>query len=226
MKNQTELFSIFQKFHVEVQTQFHTSIRILRSDNAKEYLSRPFSSFMSSYEILYQPSCAYTPQHNGVAKHKNRHLVETTRTLLFHHKVPQCFWGTATLAACYLINRMPSSILHDEIPHSILFQTNLSSAFPLIFFLFYLFCFHILTLRQDKLLAKAMKCVFLGYSQLQRGYSYYSPDTHRYFASANVTFFENSSMFPITHTPSSDVIYLPLLYLVLDTSPVPLATPP
>ena len=35
---------------------------------------------------------------------KNCHLVETAHTLLLHHKVPQRFWGDATLAACYLIN--------------------------------------------------------------------------------------------------------------------------
>ena len=33
-------------------------------------------------------------------------------------------------------------------------------------------------------------------------------------------------MFPITHPPSSDVISLPLLYPVSNTSLVPLATPP
>ena len=38
MKTQAKLFSTFQKFHVKVQTQFNTSIRILRSDNAKEYI--------------------------------------------------------------------------------------------------------------------------------------------------------------------------------------------
>ncbi|RVX04551.1 Retrovirus-related Pol polyprotein from transposon RE1 [Vitis vinifera] len=31
------------------------------------------------------------------------------------------FGGDAVLTACYLINRMPSSILHDQIPHSLLF---------------------------------------------------------------------------------------------------------
>ena len=59
-------------------------------------------------------------------------------------------------------------------------------------------------------------CLF-GYSQLQRGYRYYSPDTHRYFVSTNVTFFDNSSMFHINHPPSSDVISLPLLYPVPNT---------
>ena len=71
-----------------------------------------------------------------------------------------------------------------------------------------------------------MKCVFLGYSCLQRGYRCYSPDTHRYFVYIDVTFFENSSMFPTTYPPCSDVISLSLLYLVLDTSSVPSATPP
>ena len=88
MKTQTELFSIFQKFHAEIRTQFNTFIRFLRSDNAKEYFSMSFSSFMSSHGILHQSSRAYTPQHNGVVGHKNRHLVEIARTLLLRHKVP------------------------------------------------------------------------------------------------------------------------------------------
>ena len=113
MKTRVELFSIFQKFNAEICTQFNTYIRILRSDNAKEYFSTSLSSFMSSHGILHQSSCAYTPQQNGVAERKNRHLVETTRTLLLHHKVPQRFWRDAILASCYLINRMPSSDLHD-----------------------------------------------------------------------------------------------------------------
>ncbi|KAJ9689323.1 hypothetical protein PVL29_014817 [Vitis rotundifolia] len=88
---------------------------------------------------------------------------------------------------------MPSSILHDQIPHSLNFPTQ-----PLYFLprVFGYTCFvRTLTLRQDKLSAKATKCIFLGYSRLQKGYRCYSPDTHRYFLSADVTFFEDSSFF-------------------------------
>ena len=74
-ETQVELFSIFQKFHVEICTRFNTSIRILRGDNAKEYFYTSFSYFMSSHGILHQSSCAYTPQQNGVVERKNRHLV-------------------------------------------------------------------------------------------------------------------------------------------------------
>ena len=151
MKTQAKLFFIFQMFHVEVRTQFNTPICILRSANAKEYLSRPFSSFMSSHGILHQSSCAYTSQQYQVAERKNRHLVEIVGTIR----------GDATLAACYLINHMPSSVLHNQILHLILCPNQ-----PLYYLPPHVFgcvCFvHILTPGQDKLLAKAMKCVFLS----------------------------------------------------------------
>ena len=91
MKSQVELFSVFKKFFVEICNQFNTYIRILHSDNALEYLSAHFSSFLSSYRIIHQSSCAYTPQQNRVAEHKNRHLVETAHTLLLQQTVPQHF---------------------------------------------------------------------------------------------------------------------------------------
>ncbi|RVX06403.1 Retrovirus-related Pol polyprotein from transposon RE1 [Vitis vinifera] len=138
-----------------------------------DYSRSPFTSFMSHHGILHQSSCAHTPQQNGVAERKNRHLVETTRTILLHSNVPFRFWGDAVLTACYLINRMPSSVLHDQIPHSLLFPDQ-----PLYFLpprVFGCTCFvHILTLGQDKLSSKAMKYLFLGYSRLQKGYRCYS----------------------------------------------------
>jgi len=71
---------------------------------------------MASKGIIHQSSCAHTPQQNGVAERKNRHLIETARTLLIHMNVPLYLWGDAVLTACYLINRMPSSVLNFKIP--------------------------------------------------------------------------------------------------------------
>jgi len=66
---------------------------------------------MKSHDILHQTSCTYTPQQNEVAKCKNKHLVETTCTLLIHGGVPQLFQSDAILSVCYLINCMPYSVL-------------------------------------------------------------------------------------------------------------------
>ena len=184
---------------------------MLRSDNAKEYFSAPFISFMSQHEILHQSSCAQTPQQNGVAKRKNRHLIETTCTFLLHYHVPFRFWENTVFTACYLINRMPSSVLHDQIPHSLLFPDQ-----PLYFLpprVFGCTCFvHILTPGQDKLSAKNTKYIFLGYSRLPKGYRCYSPQTHRYFLSADVTFFENSPFFSSSESlPVTEVLPFPII---------------
>ena len=80
--------------------------------------------------MIHQTSYAYTPQHNGVAECKNRHLVEITRTILLHHHVLQHLWGDAIFTACYLINCMPSSVLQDQVPHSLIFSNQPLFVFP------------------------------------------------------------------------------------------------
>ena len=108
---------------------------------------------------------------------------------------------------------MSSSVLHDQIPHSIIFSNQPLFCLPTRVFGCVYFI-HILTPGQDKLSAKATKCVFLGYSQLQTGYRCYPTDTNRYFISADVTFFEGSSFFSSEEPPHvSDVLHVPLVLL-------------
>ena len=109
---------------------------------------------------------------------------------------------------------MPFSVLGDQVPYSLLFpnQPLFVSLHGCTFFV------HTLALGQDKLSDKAIKCIFLGYSHLQRGYRCYSPDTHRYFIFADVTFFEHSSLL-FTIPPSSlEVLSPPLIFPILALS--------
>jgi len=82
MKNCSTLFTIFQSFYNEAKNQFGDFVHTFRSDNTHEYLSLSFQNFMDSHGILHQISYAYTPQNNGVAKCKNKHLIKTTRIML------------------------------------------------------------------------------------------------------------------------------------------------
>lgn len=119
---------------------------------------------------------------------KNRHLLDTARTLLLHHHVPFCFWADAVLAACYLINRMPSSVIDNKIPHECLFPTDPLSQLSLR--VFGCTCFvHDHSPGRDKLSPRAIKCVFLGYSRVQKGYKCFDHVSRRYHFSVDVTFF-------------------------------------
>ena len=52
----------------------------------------------------------------------------------------------------------------------------------------------------------------MGYFRLQKGYHCYSSETHRYFLSADVTFFEDSPFFSTSESlPISEVLPLPII---------------
>ena len=77
MKSRSKLFfSHFSAFCAEIQTQFHVSTQTLISDNAKQYLSKPFQSIMLQHDILHQTSCVDTPSQNGVVERKNIHFLK------------------------------------------------------------------------------------------------------------------------------------------------------
>nr|XP_027188949.1 leucine-rich repeat extensin-like protein 3 [Cicer arietinum] len=104
---------------------------------------------------------------------------------------------------------MPSSALDNKVPHSILFPgTPLHSLPPRVFGST---CFvHNLTPGLDKLSARSLKCVFLGYHRSQKGYRCYSPTLRRYLISVDVTFFESVTYYESLPDPLSATIPLDL----------------
>lgn len=83
MKTKYEVESIFKTFFQMIQTQFQVKIKLFRSDNGREYFNKHLSKFFLENDIIHQSSSVDTPQQNGVAKQKNRHLLEVARALLF-----------------------------------------------------------------------------------------------------------------------------------------------
>ena len=118
----------------------------------------------------------------GLPREKNRHLLETTRALLFEKQVPKDYWGEAVLTAAHLINRLPSRVLGNKTPISVLSQFypefNKSNHFPPKIFGSVSYV-HIHTQNRGKLGPRAVKCVFLGYSSTQKGYKCYHPNSKK-----------------------------------------------
>ena len=92
LRSKSEVFRTFTEFLAYVDNQFSTSIKTLRTDSGGEYLSTEFQAFLASKGIIHQRSCPSTPQQNGVAERKNRHLLDVVRTLLLESSIPSMFW--------------------------------------------------------------------------------------------------------------------------------------
>ena len=108
LKQKFDVGIVIPNFHSMVQNQFRVQIKSFRTDNARDYFNQILSPYFQSQGILHDSSCVNTPQHNGVAKRKIGHLLNTTRALLFQGNAPKSCWGGAILTATYLINRIPS----------------------------------------------------------------------------------------------------------------------
>ncbi|RVW64339.1 Retrovirus-related Pol polyprotein from transposon RE1 [Vitis vinifera] len=76
MKEKSEVGSIFKFFHSMIQTQFQAKIQVFRTDNAREYFNVILGNYLLENGIIHQSSCIDTPQQNGIAERKNRHLLE------------------------------------------------------------------------------------------------------------------------------------------------------
>ncbi|KAL0318213.1 UNVERIFIED_CONTAM: Retrovirus-related Pol polyprotein from transposon RE1 [Sesamum calycinum] len=176
LKNRSQVPTIITSFYNEIYTQFSVNIRILRTDNALEFAQKSVSDFCNSKGILHQTSCPYTSQQNGVAERKHRHLLDVARTIITHMHVPKSYWGDAVLTACFLINRMPSTVLNGDTPYSCLFPDK--PLFGIAPRVFGCACFvHIHSPNLDTLSPRSVKCIFLGYSRTQKGYRCYDPQS-------------------------------------------------
>ncbi|RVW71043.1 Retrovirus-related Pol polyprotein from transposon RE1 [Vitis vinifera] len=155
--------------------------------------------FLAQEGIVHLSSCVDTPQQNGIAERKNRHLLEVARSLMFSMNVPKLFWGQAILTAAYLINRMPSKVLKFQTPCQTLLKsfptTRLISTVPPKIFGCSAFV-HINQQHRSKLDPRSLMCIFLGYSSNQKGYKCYSPVTRKFYNSMDVTFFETQPYYP------------------------------
>ena len=120
LKHKDEVFATFHLFHTMIQTQFSEKIKILRSDNGGEYVNQQFRTYLDNHGILHETSCSQTPQQNGTAERKNRHILETARALLIGAHMPNKYWSDAVTTVVYLLNRMPTKTLQFQTPLKVL----------------------------------------------------------------------------------------------------------
>ena len=212
MKHKSQVRDLLVNFINMVENQFNYKVRIIRSDNGLEF---KIHNFYATKGIIHQTSCVNTPQQNGVAERKHRHLLNMARALLIQASLPKYFWGDAILASAYLINRTPTPILKGKSPYEKLFNKIPTYSHLRVFGCL---CF-VSTHSQNisKFDPRASRCIFIGYPYGQKGYRVFDLAKRQIIVSRDVIFFEKNFPFPnntlhdqhhtsffwdTTHTPS------------------------
>jgi histone deacetylase 1/2 len=126
------------------------------------------NSFFQRISIAHHVSCPHAHQQNGSTECKHHHIVEVGLSFLAHASMPLKLWDEAFVTATYLINRLPSNVIHGQTPLERLYKhkpdyTSLRT--------FGCACWsNLRPFNSRKLQFWSKQCVFLGYSNMHKGY--------------------------------------------------------
>jgi hypothetical protein len=116
LKAKGEAFEKFKQYKALVENEIGHKIKVLRSDNGGEFVSKKFDAFLAGCGIQRQTSAPYSPQQNGVAESANRTIMECARSMILAQGLELEFWGEVVNTAVYIKNRCPTKSLDSKTP--------------------------------------------------------------------------------------------------------------
>lgn len=172
--------------------------------------------------IYHRISYPYTPQKNGRAKCRHRHIAETGLSILFHAHALASLWFDAFATTIYVINRIPSSLLNEKSPYEVLFHLapNYGTFKPFGCRIFP----YLLDYAKHKLAPNSRPCIFLGYNSANKGFRCFDHISFKVFISRHAHFHERN--FPFSSNNTSLSPELSTFSFLDDIPPLPHAVLP
>jgi transposase InsO family protein len=106
LQDKSETQEVLKKFLKRVENEFGAKVKKIRSDNSTKFKNTQVENFLDEEGIKHEFSAPYTPQQNGVAKRKNRTLIEMARNILDDYKTLDRFWTEVVNTTCHATNHL------------------------------------------------------------------------------------------------------------------------
>jgi len=174
-----------------VETQSEHKIKVFRSNNGGEYISKGFERFLRAHGIEKQTSTPYRPQQNGMAERANCTLVKMARSMLHAQNLKKSLWAEVVVNAAYTRNRCPSRALPSITPKEAWSGRKLYISQLRVFG-----CIAYAMVpdeKRGKLDAKGTKCLFLGYCEGSKAYRLMCVQSKKIIKCRDVEFMEDST---------------------------------
>lgn len=206
-KKKSDALSVVPNFFKYVDTQFGTSIKCFRYDNATEL---SFTEFFQSKGVIHQYSWVEWPKQNSIVERKHQHLLNVAQALLFQSRVPITSWGECILTACHLINRTLSLVVSWQTPFFRLYKENIDYSRLRVFGSL---CFVSTSAsNRSKFHPRAIPSVFFGYPQGIKGYKLFDIEHKCLFVSIMLFFMRILFHFTVLQFEMMLLIYFQTLF--------------
>ncbi|GKA65089.1 hypothetical protein Tco_0764796 [Tanacetum coccineum] len=151
-----------------------------------------YSRFSWVFFLTTKDETTRSPQQNGVAKRKNKTLIEAARTMLADSKLPTTFWAEVVYTAYYVENRVLIVKPHNKTPYELFrgFKPAIGFMKP--------FGCHVTILNTldnlGKFDGKSDEGFFVGYSLSSKAFRVYNIRTRKVQENLHIGFLENKPM--------------------------------
>ncbi|CAI7798060.1 unnamed protein product [Closterium sp. NIES-54] len=207
---------------LQLRDRFQSDFLVLRlhSDQGGEFSSDLLAAYCTEHGIRQTFTLPASPQQNGVAERRIGLVMEIARTSLIHAAAPHFLWPFAVQYAAHQLHLWPRVSAPETSP-TLLWTGQVGDASR---FRVWGACAFVRDTTADKLSARAVPCVFLGFVPDAPGWRFYHPTSRRVFASQDVTFDESVPfyrLFPYRTAPLPP----PPLFLTPGAPPVDAVEP-
>ncbi|CAI7843832.1 unnamed protein product [Closterium sp. NIES-54] len=176
-------------FRLQLRERFGQDLPVLRLhlDRGGEFSSSLLQDFCRGEGILQSFTLPNSPQQNGIVERRIGLVMEVARTSMIHAAAPHFLWSFAVRYGAHQLNLWPRVYLPETLPtlrwtgkvgDVSVFRVWGSRAFDR-------------DTSADKLSARAISCVFLGFVPDAPGWQFYHPTLRRVLPSHDVTFDES-----------------------------------
>lgn len=189
IKRKSDVFDKFvQYFHI-LRNRFKRDVKILKTDNGREYINESFKKFIKEHGIEHQTTAPYNPEQNGKSERDIQTINEMIRAMIFSRHLPKYLWSEAINMAAYILNRSttsksnksPFERWNGKKPDLSSIKVFGSVAYA-----------HVPSQQRQKLDPKAQKLIFVGYQGNSDNCRLFDPKTRKITIAASVKFDEET----------------------------------
>ncbi|CAI7857411.1 unnamed protein product [Closterium sp. NIES-54] len=195
---------------LQLRERFGQDLLVLRlhSDRGGEFSSDLLREFCRGEGITQWFTLPDFPQQNGIAERHIGLVMEVARTSMIHAAAPHFLWPFVVRYAAHQLNLWPRLSLPETLPilrwtgkvgDAFVFRVGDASVFPV-----WGSRAFVRDTSADKLSARAIPCVFLGFVPDAPGWQFYHPTSRRVLPSQDVMFDESVPfyrLFPYRSVP-------------------------
>ena len=109
-----------------MKNQYNTRIKLLRTDNGKEFTKSKFKEFCTNSDINHQFTIPYNPLQNDKIERLNQTLIYSPKAMLHDSLLNHQFWEDAINTSNYIYNHLLHRGIKNGIPFEILNKSKVN----------------------------------------------------------------------------------------------------